>query len=933
MKRIILLLFIIGFMVNVSGYDKKSLVERFTNASCAPCASLNSAWYNATTASMLQSGTISHIIYNVWWPGANDPMYILNQPDNTTRTNYYGVNSVPWIVVNGTTVSTTQTAFTNAVNTGNSQFSPFKIVMTQRALSDNLIEVGVKIFRDPADVTTFGTTKLKVALTEKQVVFATAPGTNGETHFYSVTRKMLPDASGTTLTIPAPGDSLEVILQYVPSAAFLQSVNMDSLRVVAFIQNETNKSIYQSEMFEMIPNYVAEINSGSADIIADNTTPAQFNAVIKNIGMMSDTYTVGCSLNGPTGWTGVFNPGTGNIPFGTSGSVEVAPGDSAIIQLTVNPSGINGFGQSTVEFTSTNNPGMAGTVTLNNVTVTGNNLLVISAGDREYESFVTNSLPNVYSGTFGAVSRSALQSSSVSLEPFDIVIWQGGNSTRAFYQEEVDKLEQYLNNGGNLLITGQNIGRDIFESNGQSQFAQDFYHNYLHTNYVADISNLFIIKGVSGDVISNGIQFIANTIYSRSLDKITARDANAVNFLTYFNGPDVAGVRSAFNNYRVIYTTAGLEQITEQPIRDTLLSRSLNWLSENVIPPDIQVISYETHIDSTLGSEMVFDFKVVNVSQTQQSVFEVRTLNNLPNGWTSSLCFDSTCFSPSLDSVVTEPPFGEPLNPGDTLVTSLHITALNNEGTANVQIQIGTLHNPADRITLNFSATATNGVLEPVLEVIASQTQIDSTLGSELIFDFKVINISQVQQSVFEVRTLNDLPADWASSLCFGNNCFSPTLDSVVTEPPFGEPLNPGDTLQTSVHVFALNNPGTANVEIQVGALSNPTLRTTLNFTATAVVSDIKDVKNVVTEYKLDQNYPNPFNPSTKISFAVPEKSFTTLKVYDMLGSEIAVLVNEEKSAGSYEVLFDASKLSSGVYLYKIQSKDFVQTRKMLLLK
>ncbi len=72
-----------------------------------------------------------------------------------------------------------------------------------------------------------------------------------------------------------------------------------------------------------------------------------------------------------------------------------------------------------------------------------------------------------------------------------------------------------------------------------------------------------------------GLQFIANDIYTRSLDKIAPRDTNAVGFLTYFNGPDIAGVRAAAESYRVVYMVTGLEQITEQAIRDTITARSI----------------------------------------------------------------------------------------------------------------------------------------------------------------------------------------------------------------------------------------------------------------------------------------------------------------------------------------------------------------------
>jgi photosystem II stability/assembly factor-like uncharacterized protein len=86
-------------------------------------------------------------------------------------------------------------------------------------------------------------------------------------------------------------------------------------------------------------------------------------------------------------------------------------------------------------------------------------------------------------------------------------------------------------------------------------------------------------------------------------------------------------------------------------------------------------------------------------------------------------------------------------------------------------------------------------------------------------------------------------------------------------------------------------------------------------------------------DFLLKQNYPNPFNPSTKITYAIPNKSFVTLRVYDQLGSLVGELVQEEKEAGEYEIVFNASDLSSGIYFYRIQARDFVETKKMILLR
>ena len=107
-----------------------------------------------------------------------------------------------------------------------------------------------------------------------------------------------------------------------------------------------------------------------------------------------------------------------------------------------------------------------------------------------------------------------------------------------------------------------------------------------------------------------------------------------------------------------------------------------------------------------------------------------------------------------------------------------------------------------------------------------------------------------------------------------------------------------------------------------------------IDFDGTTEYSNtIEVVYGAVSDFALEQNYPNPFNPTTKINYSIKEKGNVELKIFDLLGSEIAVLVNEEKDPGNYDVSFDASSLSSGVYLYTIKSGSFVQTRKMLLMK
>jgi hypothetical protein len=125
---------------------------------------------------------------------------------------------------------------------------------------------------------------------------------------------------------------------------------------------------------------------------------------------------------------------------------------------------------------------------------------------------------------------------------------------------------------------------------------------------------------------------------------------------------------------------------------------------------------------------------------------------------------------------------------------------------------------------------------------------------------------------------------------------------------------------------------------LEVGRTYTYTLRsvdfngTVHHIDRTAVVQ-VTAIPKVVYTYKLEQNYPNPFNPTTNIAFSIKEAGFVSLKVYDLLGREVATLVSELRPAGNYTVRFDAAGLGSGVYFYTLSSGGFSQTKKMMIVK
>ena len=139
---------------------------------------------------------------------------------------------------------------------------------------------------------------------------------------------------------------------------------------------------------------------------------------------------------------------------------------------------------------------------------------------------------------------------------------------------------------------------------------------------------------------------------------------------------------------------------------------------------------------------------------------------------------------------------------------------------------------------------------------------------------------------------------------------------------------------------LGLSNSGVSVVtssvgESFIGTSSNENIKIISGFLvfSSSTVTDVSSEKKITPAvYKLYQNYPNPFNPSTIIGWQLPVGSHVSLKVYDILGREVAILVNEEKPAGVYKFSFNADNLASGVYFYILKSDNYTSVKKMILL-
>lgn len=181
------------------------------------------------------------------------------------------------------------------------------------------------------------------------------------------------------------------------------------------------------------------------------------------------------------------------------------------------------------------------------------------------------------------------------------------------------------------------------------------------------------------------------------------------------------------------------------------------------------------------------------------------------------------------------------------------------------------------------------------------------------------------QRDIYAQYSLND-GTTWSNPIRITN---TPTVDEIY---PSVSTWNPGSGSTYEAYISYTKDPGVGPTSFGGTA---PASRNNLVFRKLTGLPPIGIInnQNLTRDYHLTQNYPNPFNPVTKIEYNIIKSGFVTLKVYDVLGREVASLINQVQTAGAKEVEFNASSLPSGIYFYTLKAGDFTDTKKMMLVK
>lgn len=310
------------FTINSIAGDRIVLVERYTSSTCGPCAGANPTLDNLIHTT--DPSKLTSISYHMSWPApGNDPMYLYNTVDNNARRSYYGVNSIPFWMMDGTiqvaagSVASQYAARTNVL-------SPVTIIVTHTVVGDSMI-VNAKIFCE--DLLPDPSVRVHMALLEKNLQYPSPPGTNGETLFLDVMRKMNGSGSGASITL-FPGQTVELQQSFYIDPLFDET----DLLPLVFVQ-AANKEILNAG----VPTYDFTMLSDFAFKVVDQGQNASADYEI-SIPVVADGY------NLPVNLTYEVQPPTAGITasFPNGSTISSFPGDALlrISSTSAVPSGV-----------------------------------------------------------------------------------------------------------------------------------------------------------------------------------------------------------------------------------------------------------------------------------------------------------------------------------------------------------------------------------------------------------------------------------------------------------------------------------------------------------------------------------------------------------------------------------------------------------------
>ena len=590
MKKLVHVLLALAPLTVAAQSQRLVLLEEFTQASCPPCAAADPVLHANLAA---REGQIVTISYHTSWPGV-DQMNAQNTADVATRVSYYGVTGVPNSTLDGRNVGPANPGPSDpyigypgyvtpdTIDSHAAVESPYDIHANHHYIlhgsGHDSVAVSVTIIKTSLDASS-STQRLFASVVEREVVFATAPGTNGEKEFPYVMKKLLPSATGQTLSgNMAVGDSVTFSYKWKMANVY----DYSQIAVVCFVQDNSTKKVHQAAysaptspvpfFLQNVPSYVISGATSSADyqvaIETPLTTPADFKVygprtqvagtttkLVDGMGNEVDSLVVSSSATAPATVTVRLNVTSGSNLHG-SVSVKARPADDTYKAFAITKT-IPLYSQAPILVI---NRDAGGTSSLTSA-LTGRGAYAISAAE--------------YSLAPGAL---------FSTRNYNKIILSTGTQFSALLSSsQTDSLQAFLDNGGDLAVMGVDFG--YFAGAGAS-YLQPFIQNYLGANFLADgpgaggADGADVVVPVSGDTVAYSM--INSNVSSASYDQLETMNGGQVGF-TFQNSGTAAGIHTHSGESHTVYLAFPFNSINPASNRNKLMSNILAFFDDQLL--------------------------------------------------------------------------------------------------------------------------------------------------------------------------------------------------------------------------------------------------------------------------------------------------------------------------------------------------------------
>ena len=562
------------------------LLEEFTGMNCPPCAAQNPGFN--TSILVPNPMVVHHIAYHPSWPGV-DNMYTYNKPPVDSMVNEYLVSGVPDCIMLGNQKHAGPAAYVQSdIDNEFSAGSPIKVQAVDTITTGTTH--GVVVTVSTVGLVPSGTYRLRTVITE-YLHFATAPGTNGEKDFPNVFRKMMPDWAGDHITLPAVGSSVKFSYSYTEDPLW----NMSNVKLTSYVQDVNSLAVLNcGSVGDPQINYTL---AAPAVTVQHGATAGVnvFNLSSLNTGTAAEQFSYTLTSNAPSDWTANFTVGANT--FVSTASVNTPASANNVITVNVTP-GVTPFvGTYTLKVQSITNPTFPPMICNMYVISNVSDLIVDNSGNlgngnpgsaANWDTVYTAGLSLANRLTVGSTNE-IVMAKAISQNAFagvKNIYLNIGWTFPSFTDAEVAQLTTFLNGGGNLLVSGQDIGWDTWSTAAAAPGSgtvntRAFYTNFLCASWSSDGTTAnSTLTTINTDSVWGWMPNapIANFYGGTNFfpDEITPV-GKGMPIYNYNGSVRIAGVRATNKIWKTVYIGTGIEMVNTKLNRSTIIKRAHDW--------------------------------------------------------------------------------------------------------------------------------------------------------------------------------------------------------------------------------------------------------------------------------------------------------------------------------------------------------------------